>query len=185
MFSHIMIGSNDIARSKKFYDALFVAMGAQPGVEVVSGGPAITRLPVTVDQTKRRKIWRADSTPPSEDPINRNHPLIGEGFVVSLAGRRPVSAQFQSRFQMVSAVSLERFWAISVRSKFGFGGFTFVKVASADRPYEIPIAGQPIAGDQLAPVLAHQGSSRIRSLGVYKAEPETFILPLLFRDAWA
>jgi hypothetical protein len=23
MFSHIMIGSNDIARSKKFYDALF------------------------------------------------------------------------------------------------------------------------------------------------------------------
>src|SRR5712692_650136 len=31
MFSHIMIGSNDIARSKKFYDALFAAMGAQPG----------------------------------------------------------------------------------------------------------------------------------------------------------
>ncbi|HMD63904.1 MAG TPA: VOC family protein [Stellaceae bacterium] len=37
MFSHIMVGSNDIARSKKFYDALFVAMGAQPGVEVASG----------------------------------------------------------------------------------------------------------------------------------------------------
>jgi catechol 2,3-dioxygenase-like lactoylglutathione lyase family enzyme len=37
MFSHIMIGSNDIARSKKFYDALFVAIGAQPGVEVASG----------------------------------------------------------------------------------------------------------------------------------------------------
>src|SRR5215475_13653885 len=29
MFSHIMIGSNDMARSKKFYDALFTAMGAQ------------------------------------------------------------------------------------------------------------------------------------------------------------
>jgi catechol 2,3-dioxygenase-like lactoylglutathione lyase family enzyme len=29
MFSHIMIGSNDIARSKKFYDALFTAMGAR------------------------------------------------------------------------------------------------------------------------------------------------------------
>ena len=27
MFSHIMVGSNDIARSKKFYDALFTAMG--------------------------------------------------------------------------------------------------------------------------------------------------------------
>jgi catechol 2,3-dioxygenase-like lactoylglutathione lyase family enzyme len=37
MFSHIMIGSNDIARSKKFYNALFVAMGAQSGVEVASG----------------------------------------------------------------------------------------------------------------------------------------------------
>ena len=37
MFSHIMVGSNDIARSKKFYDALFVAMGAQPGVEDARG----------------------------------------------------------------------------------------------------------------------------------------------------
>jgi catechol 2,3-dioxygenase-like lactoylglutathione lyase family enzyme len=31
MFSHIMIGSNDIDRSKKFYDALFAAMGTQLG----------------------------------------------------------------------------------------------------------------------------------------------------------
>ena len=30
MFTHVMVGSNDIARSKKFYDALFVAMGGQP-----------------------------------------------------------------------------------------------------------------------------------------------------------
>src|SRR5215211_3596528 len=30
MFSHVMVGSNDIARSKKFYDALFVAMGGAP-----------------------------------------------------------------------------------------------------------------------------------------------------------
>ena len=33
MFSHIMVGSNDIDRSKKFYDALFAAMGAQPGTQ--------------------------------------------------------------------------------------------------------------------------------------------------------
>ncbi len=32
MFSHIMIGSNDIDRSKRFYDALFGAMGGKPGV---------------------------------------------------------------------------------------------------------------------------------------------------------
>ena len=37
MFSHIMIGSNDTARSKKFYDALFTAMGAQPGTEDARG----------------------------------------------------------------------------------------------------------------------------------------------------
>src|ERR1700716_1695417 len=32
-----MVGSNDIARSKKFYDALFVAMGGKPGVEDPKG----------------------------------------------------------------------------------------------------------------------------------------------------
>jgi len=37
MFSHIMIGSNDITRSKKFYDALFTAMGAQPATEDARG----------------------------------------------------------------------------------------------------------------------------------------------------
>jgi catechol 2,3-dioxygenase-like lactoylglutathione lyase family enzyme len=31
MFSHIMVGSNDIDRSKTFYDALFQAMGGKPG----------------------------------------------------------------------------------------------------------------------------------------------------------
>jgi catechol 2,3-dioxygenase-like lactoylglutathione lyase family enzyme len=31
MFSHVMVGSNDIARSKTFYDALFAALGGKPG----------------------------------------------------------------------------------------------------------------------------------------------------------
>jgi catechol 2,3-dioxygenase-like lactoylglutathione lyase family enzyme len=31
MFSHVMLGSNDIDRSKSFYDALFEATGAKPG----------------------------------------------------------------------------------------------------------------------------------------------------------
>jgi len=35
MFSHVMVGSNDIARSKKFYDSLFAAMGGQPAVEQI------------------------------------------------------------------------------------------------------------------------------------------------------
>lgn len=33
MFSHIMVGSNDIARSKVFYDALFGALGGKPAAE--------------------------------------------------------------------------------------------------------------------------------------------------------
>jgi hypothetical protein len=32
-----MVGSNDIARSKKFYDALFVAMDGKPGAEDAKG----------------------------------------------------------------------------------------------------------------------------------------------------
>ena len=37
MFSHMMVGSNDIARSKAFYDALFVAVGGKAGVEDAKG----------------------------------------------------------------------------------------------------------------------------------------------------
>jgi catechol 2,3-dioxygenase-like lactoylglutathione lyase family enzyme len=37
MFSHVMLGSNDIARSRKFYDAVFAAMGAPAGVEDARG----------------------------------------------------------------------------------------------------------------------------------------------------
>jgi catechol 2,3-dioxygenase-like lactoylglutathione lyase family enzyme len=32
MFSHMMVGSNDIARSKKFYDATFTAIGGRAGM---------------------------------------------------------------------------------------------------------------------------------------------------------
>lgn len=32
MFSHVMIGSNDLDAAKKFYDATFAAMGGKPGI---------------------------------------------------------------------------------------------------------------------------------------------------------
>ena len=32
MYSHMMVGSNDIERSKKFYDATFAAIGGNPGI---------------------------------------------------------------------------------------------------------------------------------------------------------
>ena len=41
-FSQNMIGIKHISRSKKFYDALFAAMGGQPGVEDARGRLAYT-----------------------------------------------------------------------------------------------------------------------------------------------
>lgn len=41
MFSHIMVGSNDLARSKTFYDATFGALGAKPGTEDTAKGRVI------------------------------------------------------------------------------------------------------------------------------------------------
>lgn len=32
MYSHMMVGSNDIGRSKTFYDAVFGAIGGRPGM---------------------------------------------------------------------------------------------------------------------------------------------------------
>lgn len=31
MFTHVMIGSDDLERSRRFYDATFVALGGKPG----------------------------------------------------------------------------------------------------------------------------------------------------------
>ena len=54
MFTHVMLGSNDIARSKKFYDATFAAFGGPEGVidpkgRLIyqhSGGIFILTLPI-------------------------------------------------------------------------------------------------------------------------------------------
>ncbi|OGS57647.1 MAG: glyoxalase [Erythrobacter sp. RIFCSPHIGHO2_12_FULL_63_10] len=54
MYSHMMVGSNDIERSKKFYDALFVAMGGREGsvdpkgrlVYVHNGGVFLVSKPI-------------------------------------------------------------------------------------------------------------------------------------------
>lgn len=31
MFSHVMVGANDVEASRRFYDALFAVLGGQPG----------------------------------------------------------------------------------------------------------------------------------------------------------
>ena len=49
MYSHILVGSNDIARSKKFYDALFTAIGGQPGARCGRAGlPIHTTAPASL-----------------------------------------------------------------------------------------------------------------------------------------
>jgi len=80
VFSHVMIGSNDIARSKAFYDALLRAMGGQPGVQdqkarlsyVHGGGRLLVTRPIdgepatsanggtigfAVDSAKQAEAW--------------------------------------------------------------------------------------------------------------------------------
>ena len=37
MFSHIMVGSNDIDRSQRFYDALLSVFGAKPAMRNAAG----------------------------------------------------------------------------------------------------------------------------------------------------
>jgi catechol 2,3-dioxygenase-like lactoylglutathione lyase family enzyme len=37
MFSHVMVGSNNIEQSKRFYDAVFAAIGAKPGMQDEKG----------------------------------------------------------------------------------------------------------------------------------------------------
>jgi catechol 2,3-dioxygenase-like lactoylglutathione lyase family enzyme len=37
MFSHVMVGTNDIARSKRFYDATFTAIGGKAGIQDARG----------------------------------------------------------------------------------------------------------------------------------------------------
>lgn len=37
MYTHVMVGTNDLARSKKFYDAVFGALGGKPAVEDEKG----------------------------------------------------------------------------------------------------------------------------------------------------
>lgn len=45
MFSHVMLGTNDIARSKQFYDAVLAPLGVNPGFE-------------DKQPTKHRCFWR-------------------------------------------------------------------------------------------------------------------------------
>jgi catechol 2,3-dioxygenase-like lactoylglutathione lyase family enzyme len=70
MFSHVMVGSNDLERSKKFYDALF-------------GKPART------DDRGRLSYGRRGSVFMVSDPINGEAATNGNGSTIGIAFDTP------------------------------------------------------------------------------------------------
>ena len=74
MFSHIMIGANDIEESKKFYDAVLGTMGHEPGV---------------IDE-KGRCFWFTEKGIFSISiPIDGESACVGNGSTVGFAARDP------------------------------------------------------------------------------------------------
>lgn len=77
MFSHIMIGSNDPARSKVFYDAVLGALGVPAGA---------------VDPTpgKNRVFWRTSTgTFSVTQPINGEPAACGNGGTIGFLAASP------------------------------------------------------------------------------------------------
>jgi catechol 2,3-dioxygenase-like lactoylglutathione lyase family enzyme len=78
MFSHMMVGSNDIERSKKFYDALFTAMGGSPAaIDPIMG---------------RIRYIHAGGLFIVTKPINGEPATIGNGSTVGFAMASPADA---------------------------------------------------------------------------------------------
>jgi catechol 2,3-dioxygenase-like lactoylglutathione lyase family enzyme len=66
MFSHVMVGSSDLERSRKFYDAVLGALGAPAGF-----------------QDRHRIFWRADgSTFAASQPIDGQAPTSANGGTI-------------------------------------------------------------------------------------------------------
>lgn len=76
MFSHVMIGTNNLERSKAFYDAVLGTLGVPPGV---------------VD--RHRIFWRTPSGVFSTTlPIDGQPATIGNGGTVGFAASSPEQA---------------------------------------------------------------------------------------------
>lgn len=74
MFSHVMLGSNDIERSRKFYDAIFTAIGGTPGTLNPKG-----RL-VYIHKGERLVIGK---------PLNGEPATAGNGSTIGFAIETP------------------------------------------------------------------------------------------------
>ena len=77
MFSHVMIGTNDLARSRAFYDALLGTLGVRPG---------------SVD--RHRVYWRTPSGVFSVTlPIDGQPATVGNGSTIGFACQSPEQVQ--------------------------------------------------------------------------------------------
>ena len=77
MFSHIMIGSNDIPRAKAFYDALLATLGVPPGHEDKTNG-------------KHRVFWRTKTGVFCvSKPINGEPATFANGGTIGFAAATP------------------------------------------------------------------------------------------------
>jgi catechol 2,3-dioxygenase-like lactoylglutathione lyase family enzyme len=82
MFNHIMLGSNDIERSQRFYDAVLAVLGAGPGVRNVNG-TGHTRL-----------FYRHEGqTFGLSEPINGEPATVGNGGTIGFKCHSPEQLQ--------------------------------------------------------------------------------------------
>ncbi len=74
MFSHIMIGSNDIEKSKSFYDAILGAIGYDPGV---------------IDEKGRVFYFTKKGVFALSKPIDGEPACNGNGSTIGFSARTP------------------------------------------------------------------------------------------------
>ena len=74
MFSHIMVGANDIEESKKFYDSIFKVLGAEPGV-----------LSVNPTGHNRYMYFLDGNVFLISEPINDEEATVGNGSTIGFA----------------------------------------------------------------------------------------------------
>ena len=77
MFSHVMLGANDVEASKKFYDAALGALGIEPGF-VDAKGRAIFRTPSGLLMIN--------------PPLNGEPATHGNGSTIGFAAKSPAQA---------------------------------------------------------------------------------------------
>ena len=77
MFSHIMVGANDVEKSKAFYDAVLGTMGHEPGV---------------IDDKGRCFYFTASGVFSITKPINGEPACNGNGSTVGFAAKDAATA---------------------------------------------------------------------------------------------